>query len=298
VEIKHLRRRILGAVALVSLLPLLGSPMASAATKTELHWAGCGITKKSFMAELAAAYEKKTGIHIDIQGGGATRGIRDTAKGLVDMGGSCRMALPDEDDSEMRVEMHPVAWDALAVIVHKSNGVSNVTSDQVRDIYLGKITSWKSLGATDAPLHLYVRAGKVSGVGYALRQYFFKDGSIDFVTDPKRVVPSSGPLEQAVEKDPYAIGMTGVSSARKRDVKILAVDGVEPTYNNVKDGKYGFYRPLYLVTASGASKDVRDFVKFAQSEDGRQVLRAQGTVPYRDALHLMKKMAIYGFGMK
>ncbi|WP_455210225.1 hypothetical protein, partial [Kaarinaea lacus] len=44
-----------------------------------IHWAGCGITKKAFMAELAAAYEAKTGIKVDLQGGGATRGIRDTA---------------------------------------------------------------------------------------------------------------------------------------------------------------------------------------------------------------------------
>ena len=132
-----------------------------------LHWAGCGITKKAFMAELAAAYEKKTGIHVDLAGGGATRGIRETADLKVDMGGTCRMTLPELDNREMYVTLHPIAWDALTVIAHKANPVHNLTSDQIRAIYLGKITNWKQVGGADQPIHLYVRQGRISGVGKA-----------------------------------------------------------------------------------------------------------------------------------
>ena len=269
-----------------------------ATAKQTLTWAGCGITKKAFMAELAKAYEKKTGIKILLEGGGATRGIRDTVSRRVDIGGSCRMTLPSEDRTELYAQLHPVAWDALAVIAHKSNPINNLTSAQIRDVYSGKITNWNQLGASSAPIHLYIRRGKISGVGYAIRQYIFKDSSKDFVTKAKYIMRSSGPLEKAIENDPYALGITGVSSARKRHVKILSIDGKSPTYENVKDGKYVLYRPLYLVTNPGPSQAVKDFVAFAMSKAGRAIMRHNGTVPYQDAPNLMSKMLIYGFDVE
>ncbi len=261
-----------------------------------ITWAGCGITKKAFMAELAQAYEKKTGIKVNINGGGASRGIRDTARRKVDMGGSCRMNLPESERSELYAEMHPVAWDALAIIVNKQNPVSNLTTEQIKDIYLGKITNWSQVGGPNAAIKLYVRRGNLSGVGYAIRQYIFKDSFVEFKSE--NVVNSSGPLEKAVEKDFYAMGITGISSARKRDVKVIGFDGKTPTYENVRDGKYGLYRPLYLVTGPAPSKEVREFVSFARSAEGRKVLRDNQTVPYQDAPKLMSKLLIYGFGVK
>ena len=63
------------------------------AVKRVLTWAGCGISKKAFMAELAKGYEKKTGVKIKLQGGGATKGIRTVASRENDLGGSCRQTL-------------------------------------------------------------------------------------------------------------------------------------------------------------------------------------------------------------
>ena len=159
-----------------------------------------------------------------------------------------------------------------------------------------KIKNWKQLGGKNAPIHLYVRKSKISGVGYAVRQYIFQDSGIDFQTEYK--VPSSGPLEKGIEKDPLAIGITGISSARKRNVKIAQFDGKSPTYENLRDGSYGLYRPLYLVTGPAPSQKVKDFLLFATSDEGREVIRSTGTVPYQDALGLMSKMVIYGFGVK
>jgi phosphate transport system substrate-binding protein len=192
--------------------------------------------------------------------------------------------------------MHPVAWDALAVIVHKDNPVGNLTTDQIKGIYLGKYTNWAEVGGPDAPIHLYVRRGNYSGVGYAIRQYIFQDSGVAFATKYK--VKSSGPLERAVEQDPYAMGVTGISSARKRDVKVIGFDGKTPTYDNVKNGKYVLYRPLYLVTSPAPSQKVKDFIRFARSKDGRDILRANQTVPYLDAPNLMAKLLIYGFDVK
>jgi len=265
--------------------------------KTTISWAGCGITKKAFMKEIAKAYEAKTGIKIVLHGGGATRGIRDAARLKMDLGGSCRMNLPEVDRIELHASLHPVAWDALAIIVNKKNPINTLSTQQIKAIYTGKITNWKEVGGKNAPIHLYIRRGTISGVGYAIRQYVFKDRYKQFKTDSKYVTKSSGPLEKAVVKDVDAMAITGVSSARKRNVKIIGFDGKVPSYKNVASGKYTLYRPLYLVTSPAPSQKVKDFIKFVVSKEGRKIIRDNNTVPYRDAPALQSKMLVYGFGM-
>ena len=262
-----------------------------------ITWAGCGVTKKAFMKELAAAFERRTGIRVVLEGGGATRGIRDTANSVVQMGGSCRMALPLVDPDELHVTLHPVAWDALTVIVNPANPIEDISSEQIRQVYRGEIRNWRELGGPDAPIHLCVRHGRISGVGYAIRQYLFRDSSVDFVTDADYVFPSSGPLEEAVERDPLAIGITGVSSARKRRVGIVAVDGDRPSFENMVAGRYRFYRPLYLVTRDRPTGNVKALIDFALSPEGQDVIRANGTVPYLDAPGLAAKVLVHGFGV-
>lgn len=274
------------------------SSFAISSIANTITWGGCGISKKSYMTALAKEFEKTHKIKIDLQGGGATKGIRGTASHDTMMGGSCRMRLPEYDTSETYVKSFPIAWDALAVIVNKKNKMLNITTEQIKQIYTGKITNWAQLDGEYGPINLYIREGKLSGVGYTIRQYIFKDSQKDFVTNKKFIMKSSGPLEKGVENDPNAIAITGVSSARKRDVKILSFEGFSPTYENVKNGNYLYYRPLYLITQGTPKGNVKKFLKFAQSKRGRQIIRDNETVPYRDALHLMTKMSIYGFGVK
>jgi phosphate transport system substrate-binding protein len=266
----------------LSLQPVL------AADPVKLRWVGCGISKKSYMTALAAAYEKKTGIHIDLEGGGATRGIREVAAETADIGGSCRRHMWGEDE-ERGVTMIPVAWDALVVIVNKANPVNNITIDDLRKVYLGEITNWKALGGADQPVKLFVREGKISGVGRVTRKLLFGNYEQEFAAT--QVFPSTGPLEQEVEVDANAIGITGVSSARKRKVKILDLNDKSPSYENVQAGNYLLYRPLYLAYKENSAHDdiVKDFIRFADSAEGRDVIRANGTVPYLEGLNLMKK---------
>ena len=277
--------------SLISLLAiglLLNMGQAIAEEPVTLKWVGCGISKKAFMKELAAAYQKKTGVVIDIQGGGATRGIREVAANSADMGGTCRYKIGRAPE-ESGAFLEPVAWDALVVIVHPDNPVENITFDQIRGVYLGKITNWKELGGNDAPIRLVARKGKISGVGRALRKLVFANYNQEFkATD---FVKSSGPLEKAVVKDVNAIAVTGISSARKRNVKNLKLDGKEPSYDNIRQGEYGLYRPLYLaMNRSGKQfKEVDKFIKYAHSREGRDIIRNNGTVPYLEALKLVLK---------
>ena len=252
-------------------------------------WGGCGITKKAFMAELAKAYEKKTGIVVDLQGGGATKGIRDAVKGEIDIGGACRPIMEDHKDERHAYQV-PVAWDALVVITHPQNPVKTITVPQLQGIYLGKITNWKELGGDDAPIQLFVRRGKYSGVGRTLRELVFANYDQTF-TGAAHIVRSSGPLEKGVESNKNGIGVTGISSATRRKVNMLQLNGKSPTYENIKNGSYVLYRPLYLVTRGklSADKKVKDFITFALSRQGRDVIRKAGSVPYSDAMRLVMK---------
>lgn len=272
-------------VILTLLLPI--SALAQEDTTT-LHWVGCGITKKSFMAELAKAYEQKTGVKILIEGGGATKGIREVAKGAVPMGGSCRPKLSGAPE-ELRTRMNPVAWDALVVIVHPDNPVNDISLSQLRRIYEGKITNWKQLGGPDKPIDLLIRRGKFSGVGRTLRQLVFNDFEKRFASD--HVYKSSGPLEKAVETDPWALAVTGVSSAKKRAVKMLALNGKQPDYEHIRSGEYLLYRPLYITANPADSQypQVKRFIDFAHTRQGREIIRKTGAVPYLDALNLIRK---------
>jgi phosphate transport system substrate-binding protein len=277
------------ASALVFIAP------AHAATDKPLTWAGCGISKNAFMAEMAAAYKKKTGVEIDFKGGGATKGIRDVSSHKVDIGGTCRHVIEDPETlstlpDERRVQLTPVAWDALVAIVHKDNPVNSLTLQQIRDIFTGKVTNWKELGGRDAPLELYVRKGKISGVGRTKRELIFNNYDQEFVA--KHVVDESATLEKDMVTNPNGIGITGVSSARKvKEAKILKLEGKEATYENIKNGEYLLYRPLYMVTYMGRNPDprVKNFLDFVMGPDGKAVMRKVGTVPYEDAIALWLK---------
>ncbi|MEJ2622879.1 MAG: phosphate ABC transporter substrate-binding protein, partial [Candidatus Thiodiazotropha sp.] len=145
------------------------------------------------------------------------------------------------------------------------------------------------LGGDNQPLELLIRQGKISGVGYTLRKHLFEDPDAVFIG--KQEFPSSGPLEKSVEKNPNAIAVTGVASAYKRDFKILKLEGRDPSFENIRTGKYLLYRPLYLVhnKKSPNSKQSDHFIQFALGPKGREIIRSNQVVPYFDGMLLLQK---------
>ena len=242
------------------------------------------------MAELAKAYEKKSGIRIELEGGGATKGIRKIANREVDFSGSCRFRVDADRISTSMIQFNPVAWDALTVVVHRSNPIESISIGQLREVFKGEITNWSELGGSDQPLELLIRNGKISGVGHTIRKLLFGDETIEFTGSES--FKSSGPLEKAVEENPNAIAVTGISSARKRDFKIVSLDGREPSFENIKGGDYLLYRPLYIVTnrESDNLAAVKSFINFAHSREGREIIRKNGAVPYLEAVWLNRNL--------
>ena len=262
------------------------SPSATAASveaKGTLTWTGCGITKRAFMEELARAYKKKTGVEILISGGGATKGIRDPAAGRSDLGGSCRHKLdvPEEEAAELI----QVAWDAVVVVVHADNPVTDISRKQLEGVFSGRIDNWDALGAPSdyGKINVHVREGKTSGVGLMGRLFVFKDVEFDYKAT--KVHASTGPLERTIGSDRQGVGLTGIASAsRQKRLKMLKLNGIEPTAANVINGSYTLSRPLHLVVHRD-NRDkgpVADFVRFALSAEGQKAIAATGTIPIND----------------
>lgn len=264
----------------------VGAARADNAAKADLVWRGCGITKTAFMAEAAAAYQKKTGKVISITGGGATLGIRTAAAGTSDIGGSCRPVKPDISDLEKGVYMTHVGWDALVVMVHPDNPVNNITVDQLYRIMTGEIKNWNEVGGDNEPVLVVVRTGKMSGVGYMARKMLFNDPRANFY---RRAInlQSSGPVEHKVETRKDAIGISGVSSAKRRKVKLLSLEGLAPTKENVASGKYPFYRPLFLMTKGKPQGEIKAFMDWLLSPEGQKVVSDQGTVNLAEGRNLV-----------
>ncbi|MDH5711030.1 MAG: substrate-binding domain-containing protein [Gammaproteobacteria bacterium] len=272
-----------------------------------ITWTGCGISKQGFMKELANVYGKQHQVTFALSGGGATKGIRDVVKGDAHMGGMCRLPLLGSDagivgsDDEQGVEQEkdslliPMGWDALVVILHKDNPINDLQLDELKDILTGKITDWSQLKDNQGKkgkFNLYIRQGRLSGVGRSLRQTLFDNTHENFV-QTAAVKKSSGEIEKAVAEDVNGIAVSGFSSANKRDgLKLLSLNGYDSTINNLAAGKYPIYRILILTLMKESLKDpdIGDFVEYARSREAAEVIKKAGTLPFTDGLSLSSKL--------
>lgn len=283
------------SLALLALLVVLGASnlLALEQGSRTLTWRGCGISKKAFMTEAAAAYEEETGVEIRLSGGGATLGIQAAGEGGSDFGGTCRHCLVAEREDKLQLALTLVAWDALAVIAHKSNPVDDITVAQLKDVLTQDITNWSELGGPDMPIIVVARKGKTSGVGAMLREQILNDPAFEFGPRALRL-QSSGPVEKLVESVAGAIAVTGISSGRKRDVKALKLDGAYPNAANIGSGEYPYSRPLYLAHAPKLEGEAELFRQWLLGPKGQAVVTEAGTVNLEDGLPLMGSFKAFG----
>jgi phosphate transport system substrate-binding protein len=189
--------------------------------------------------------------------------------------------------------MTVVAWDALVPIVNKNNPVSAISGSDLKKVLKGEITNWKDLGGPDLKILVIAREGKVSGVGYMTRRIIFGSADVEFASDAL-LVKSSGPLENKIQTDPAAIGITGISSAKKRidqgkPLTILQVDGQKADVASISAGKYPTFRPLYLMTKGAPTGTTKDFIDWLLTTDGQKVIESVGTVSLKQGAGLKDK---------
>lgn len=280
-----------GRVFLLAAVLGLSAPLPAAEPQV-LVWRGCSIAKVAFMERCAQVYEEDTGIQVRLSGGGAALGIEAAASGGADLGGTCRACLKRLHEDQWDVKLAIVAWDALVAVVHPDNPVDNLTQAQLRSILQERIRNWKEVGGRDEPIVIIDRRGKTSGVGYSMRQLILGDPDFDYSRFVVRL-NDSAPVEELVERQSRALAITGVSSAQKRKIKVLTIDGHAPTPENIASGAYPYFRPLYIAYKPASNPGAAEFVAWLLSDRGQAVVGECGTVTVAQGARLAKMYKYY-----
>lgn len=198
---------------------------------------------------------------LSVSGGGSGNGVKALIDGLAHIAMSSRQMKDKEIELAKAKGVTPreiaVAMDALLPVVHPSNPLKNLTLDQLRDIYLGKITNWKALGGADAPV-VAISRDTSSGTFETWEEK---------VMHKERVFPgalmqaSNGAVVQAVSRNRNAIGYIGIGYLDP-SAKALAVGGVTGSADTALSGAYPIARNLYLYTNGEPAGEVGAFVKY------------------------------------
>ncbi|MBW2576018.1 MAG: phosphate ABC transporter substrate-binding protein [Deltaproteobacteria bacterium] len=212
-------------------------------------------------------------IQIIIAGGGSGVGIKQVGEGLVDIGNSGRKPT-DKEINKYQLKMFKWAIDGVGVVVNPGNKVKALSKAQLIDIFSGKINNWKSIGGVDKPINVYTR-DKASGTRAVFWKKALDKGEI---TAKANFVVSNGAMKSAISSDPYAIGYVSVGYIDE-SVAPVALGGVVPTLENVKQGKYQIARGLYSNTKGEPSGLTKKFIDFIFSPEGQKIASEKGFIP-------------------
>lgn len=219
---------------------------------------------------------------INVQGGGSSVGITAPQSGLADMGMVSRALHPEE---AQKLVATTFAQDGIALIVHASNPVSDLSRQQVIDIYTGAIANWRTLGWNDTRI-VVVNKEEGRATLELFAQYFGLTGT--FARDAVIIGPN-GQAIATVAGNPQAIAYVSIGSAevaveQGTPIKLLALDGVAATSANVKSGAYGLTRPLNFVTVGPPHRLAKAFLDFVFTPTGQRIVAEQEFVPVRETL--------------
>ncbi|MFA7303795.1 MAG: phosphate ABC transporter substrate-binding protein [Methanoregula sp.] len=220
---------------------------------------------------------------IQISGGGSGVGIQAIGAKTVDIGMTSREVTKDEMAKYPLFVVTTVAQDGIAVVVNPKNTIQYITLDQIKNIYLGKITKWTEITGAEVPgtNNQIVIVGRDSASG--TRSYF--DESVLAKTTPAKTMlekNSNGAVLQTIAQTPGAIGYVSIGFV-SNDVKALPIwynaqKIIAPGINTVKDKTYPVSRHLYVITNGQPSGLAGDFITYILSPDGQKIVADEGYV--------------------
>ncbi|MDZ8026038.1 MAG: phosphate ABC transporter substrate-binding protein [Nostoc sp. SerVER01] len=239
------------------------------------------LTGSSTVAPLAAEIGKQfesqhPNVRVDVQTGGSSRGIADARTGVANIG----MASRSLKDEEKDLQAFAIARDGIGIIVHKENPVKSLLNQQVIDIYTGKINNWQQVSGKNAPITVVNKAEGRSTLELFLGYFKLKNSDIKSSV----VIGDNQQGIKTVAGNPNAIGYVSIGTAEFSinngdPIKLLPLNGIAATTENVKNGKFPLSRPLNLVTKTQPQGLNRAFIEFAQSPQVYDIVKKQDFVP-------------------
>ncbi|RMF21365.1 MAG: hypothetical protein D6760_09590 [Deltaproteobacteria bacterium] len=227
---------------------------------------------------LAGQFEKKSPGHriVFAPAADSTRGVDAVLHDKADIGLVSRPLSPGERRSSLTY-LH-VAHDLVAFATHPAVGVASLSRRQILDIFSGKITNWKQVGGTDAPIVVLDRPPG-DALELVVRDRFF--GKDFRMTDRTVAVDPRDGTVATVATTQHSIGIVSLGNAimSGQTVALLAIDGAKPTLGDFRKGAYQLSRPLGLLIGPKPSRATMHFVKFIYGADARRVIEGHGFAP-------------------
>jgi phosphate transport system substrate-binding protein len=232
----------------------------------------------------------KPEMNVGVTGGGSGTGFAALMNGTCDIAMSSREIEDKERTLAENKNINPVEFivglDGLAILVNKNNPVDNLTIEQLRDIFMAKITNWKEVGGQDRKIVILSRESN-SGTHMFFKEHVIRRGdknSKDEFAPQSLLMPSSQAIYDEVYQNPNALGYVGMgfinNGIKAVSVAVNASGAyIYPTPDNVMSGKYPVSRPLYLYTDGQPKGMVKEFIDYALSDEGQKIVLETDFVP-------------------
>lgn len=273
--------------AVVLLGTVLGYPNASpAASKKELIKVAGSTTLLPIMVRAAEKFSINHG-RVIVNAGGSGVGIQAVGTGRIDIGLASRQLTPEEKKrfSQSPLKVRRIGRDGVACALSSEiyyGGVRALSRQQIRAIYLGKITNWKALGGPDRTI-LVIDKERHRGTRHVFMRYVFGDAQAR--APAARLVTGSNNEEQAkIAQSDAAIGMLSIAWLNDDVVGVGLREGgqiIQPTFENIQTGVFPISRDLNLITAGDPTGATKEFIDYLLSPEGQRIVFASGYIPIR-----------------
>jgi phosphate transport system substrate-binding protein len=216
-------------------------------------------------------------VSIEVAGGGSSVGVTSVANGSVDIGMASRAVKESEFTETPELIPWAICSDGIAVIIHPTNTIDDLTMDEIRQIFNGTITDWSAVGGAAGAITV-INRDSASGTRSFFNEHVMDED--DFVAGAVEL-NSNGAVHDAVADAPLSIGYVGLGYL-DAEVKDLQIEGIDATVANVQAGTYPISRFLYYVTNGYPNELAQDFISFVMSTAGKAIVADEGFVAFED----------------
>ncbi|MGH1632617.1 phosphate ABC transporter substrate-binding protein PstS family protein [Enterococcus casseliflavus] len=214
---------------------------------------------------------------ITVQGGGSGTGLSQVEAGAVTIGNSDVFADEKDGVDASKLVDHKVAVVGMAPVVNKDAGVTDLSQQDLIDIFTGKVKNWSELGGADQEISVINRAS-----GSGTRATFEKWGLDGAETIQTQEQDSSGTVRKIVAETPGAISYLALSYLDD-SIQALSLDGVEATPENIADNKWPIWSYEHMYTNGEPDANVKAFLDYIMTDDVQQgIVIELGYLPITD----------------
>lgn len=266
---------------------LLALPVAlviasSSAFAGSLVLKGSDTLGAKFVPQLAEAFKAKhPGTTFNIAAEGSATGIAAIIDGTAQIGMSSRKVELTEQSAAaakgVRFQETIVSHDAIAVIVNASSPITKLTKKQVEQIFTGDVTDWSAVGGKAGTISIYTR-NTSSGTFKDFKGLAMKKR--DYAASSQKMAGNEQ-IAAEVAKNPNGVGYVGLAYVKAAGVKVVPVEGIEPSDETVRAGKYPYARETYFYTNGAPTGEAKEFIDFTIGEEGQKIARQVGFVPIK-----------------